>query len=252
MSAWATPPSRSIPAYAGETPGGGRARRVSGVDPRVRGGDQRGRYHVSGRSGRSPRTRGRLGRGRQHALFAGSIPAYAGETSICTTTPVRRGVDPRVRGGDEPRSKEKIMAKGRSPRTRGRRHRAASSWLSGGSIPAYAGETAGGTGAIASCEVDPRVRGGDLRDAIDVIRRKGRSPRTRGRRGRWAGGRAARRSIPAYAGETGDLHPRRVAPKVDPRVRGGDYTLNNASVNTRGRSPRTRGRRYTKSKRSNR
>ena len=56
----------------------------------------------------------------------------------------------------------RVSLSGRSPRARGRRERRWIHDASGRSIPACAGETLEIKSVIASTQVDPRVRGGDL------------------------------------------------------------------------------------------
>ena len=151
----------SIPAYAGETLVSMRQRSPPRVDPRVRGGD----IHVCRAS---------------HSL-PGSIPAYAGETCWRKTDGTQSRVDPRVRGGDpgqylagaypmgrSPRTRGDTTTPavarytpGRSPRTRGRRYGFPYPYPTGGSIPAYAGETQLVFLGLDATRVDPRVRGGD-------------------------------------------------------------------------------------------
>ena len=89
------------------------------------------------------------------------------------------------------------------------------------SIPAYAGEANQATDLTPVEEVDPRVRGGGLSNAGRDMVRRGRSPRTRGRRVTALHQLAAQGSIPAYAGEAFRPVVRLTWKEVDPRVRGG-------------------------------
>jgi hypothetical protein len=57
----------------------------------------------------------------------------------------------------------------------------------------------------------------------------GLSPRARGRQHVLVGRRAARRSIPACAGETRPFAATPLPAKVDPRVRGGDNAASSAA-----------------------
>jgi len=120
LAGWCAKIVRSIPAYAGETRAWPVWRLVVWVDPRVRGGDANNRDLSDCSWGRSPRTRGRRHRGRRYRAPEGSIPAYAGETYNAPAAAAMDGVDPRVRGGDDPSGNTAKAAQGRSPRTRGR------------------------------------------------------------------------------------------------------------------------------------
>ena len=110
-----------------------------------------------------------------------------------------------------------------------------------GSIPAYAGETVSGEGRVGVSQVDPRVCGGNLRSRILIPPTIGRSPRMRGKQIVDLSTLAARRSIPAYAGETHGYFTRGARLQVDPRVCGGNWAAGDAARAACGRSPRMRG-----------
>jgi len=174
----------------------------SGVDPRVRGGDTLIRSTRRFSRGRSPRTRGRPVLGVDMEAEKRSIPAYAGETADFELDHLALQVDPRVRGGDVEEHRRWGNPAGRSPRTRGRPARRKLAASQAGSIPAYAGETEGHRQRVDPARVDPRVRGGDHSRGRAGRCMKGRSPRTRGRRGFRFRSSCPPGSIPAYAGET--------------------------------------------------
>ena len=170
-----------IPACAGETTlapssGGG-----CWVHPRVRGGDPGYRAIFTGPSGPSPRARGRL----TFAVWAQaadrSIPACAGETCGPAGERSRRGVHPRVRGGDELETRQMARGKGPSPRARGRPAHGGCGCCAGRSIPACAGETLRARMQLTCAEVHPRVRGGDFCTRTTAASWTGPSPRARGR-----------------------------------------------------------------------
>src|SRR5690606_34140345 len=92
----------------------------------------------------------------------------------------------------------------------------------GGSIPAHAGETGRATASPPCREVDLRACGGDRLGSSAWMIFGGRSPRMRGRQTDLWRFRAAKRSIPAHAGETGPTAQRLVLAGVDPRACGGD------------------------------
>ena len=91
-----------------------------------------------------------------------------------------------------------------------------------GSIPACAGETVATVGAGNRGGVDPRVRGGDIRESVFHAGFQGRSPRARGRLSLCPPPMTDPRSIPACAGETAIAGAIGGGVTVDPRVRGGD------------------------------
>jgi len=219
-----------------------KARSIETVDPRVRGGDSPLIRALAAVLGRSPRTRGRPLRLAPHERRLGSIPAYAGETSLTSWMKAPCRVDPRVRGGDANSVRIEHGCAGRSPRTRGRHGQPDAVGDGRRSIPAYAGETALDDAAAEVDGVDPRVRGGDIDEARGDETGRGRSPRTRGRRLQWWAETGSMRSIPAYAGETVDISAAMYLPGVDPRVRGGDDEIGHRLRFGVGRSPRTRGR----------
>ncbi len=192
--------------------------------------------------GRSPRTRGRHRQRPVGAIEGGSIPAHAGEAR---RPPHRRGsrrVDPRARGGGAELFRTPAACFGRSPRTRGRRHQLEHRLALLRSIPAHAGEARARRWRKRSSRVDPRARGGGVTLGAEAQDVQGRSPRTRGRHGTPYRARQIARSIPAHAGEARrDLIGHLLA-RVDPRARGGGFSVGNRSTHIQGRSPRTRGR----------
>ena len=121
-SKWSTksPPSRSIPACAGEPFYGRRQRNGPGVYPRVCGGTR----HVGGHQ-----------RGRE-----GSIPACAGEPPGPLWPSASLLVYPRVCGGTAQPDYTLGHTPGLSPRVRGNRYRVPQSAVHIRSIPACAGE----------------------------------------------------------------------------------------------------------------
>ncbi len=131
---------------------------------------------------------------------------------------------------------------GRSPRGRGRQPDLPPRVDQAGSIPAWAGETTVHLTKPVAYKVDPRVGGGDMEVFAALERRGGRSPRGRGRLVGAAGHVVPDRSIPAWAGETSRGASDRAAPRVDPRVGGGDCRTRTTSPGPTGRSPRGRGR----------
>jgi len=193
--------------------------------------------------GRSPRARGKHRHGVHQKITRRSIPACAGETSVSAKPGQQFVVDPRVRGGNLQELRDIGVARGRSPRARGKHRRFASVSFSPRSIPACAGETSGPRFRSARIRVDPRVRGGNPSEVSHPRTTFGRSPRARGKLFLVIVVSGSFGSIPACAGETW-LSPISIAPSlVDPRVRGGNADECLRMDDPSGRSPRARGKR---------
>ena len=238
----------SIPACAGEPTPARAAVNSSGVDPRVCGGALRSSAIHPRTRGRSPRVRGSLRRLRRPGGRVGSIPACAGEPANLLGCARHLRVDPRVCGGADLVHKLPADREGRSPRVRGSPATRWRSSCTSGSIPACAGEPGGRSPRGPGDGVDPRVCGGAASTAAKGMGPMGRSPRVRGShhdRGR-AGGLAG--SIPACAGEPCRRVATPAALRVDPRVCGGAATAATAPWISRGRSPRVRGSRDSRSR----
>ncbi len=131
-----------------------------------------------------------------------SIPAYAGETVYTSSSIERKGVYPRLCGGNIASALAVRLRTGLSPPMRGKRIYAADEGTITGSIPAYAGETEQIRKRYGVDGVYPRLCGGNTgcssRDSIS----RGLSPPMRGKLGLLRVAKSAFRSIPAYAGET--------------------------------------------------
>ena len=194
---------RSIPAWAGET-----ARRTITDDhdevyPRVGGGNRRQFGHRHGVAGLSPRGRGKRLGNPPPVQLRRSIPAWAGETRGRRRCRPLYVVYPRVGGGNLLWRSWPMTATGLSPRGRGKLGMCPPSIMTGGSIPAWAGETTFCGGPTGWCWVYPRVGGGNGGAAGGGRRRGGLSPRGRGKPVTESACSTLRRSIPAWAGETG-------------------------------------------------
>ncbi len=216
--------------------------RADQVEPRLSGGDDLDVSACGCRGGGSPLTRGR----RRRSVVSGTrlrwIPAYAGETRMQQRMRVPPWVDPRLRGGDSGTNPFFKTNEGGSPLTRGRH---AQHQQRGGAlrwIPAYAGETAQDVSGGLGDRVDPRLRGGDHQFLNRTEFNLGGSPLTRGRRADITTLARLFGWIPAYAGETIRGNKACAATGVDPRLRGGDYSVHTQSVIATGGSPLTRGR----------
>ncbi len=118
-------PSRSIPAWAGETQPQVAEKHSVGVYPRVGGGNDCRLGHTDDARGLSPRGRGKLGQRETGHPGKGSIPAWAGETARKWWPMPSSKVYPRVGGGNSAGNRKIGFVKGLSPRGRGKRLR----WL---------------------------------------------------------------------------------------------------------------------------
>ena len=152
-------------------------------------------------AGLSPPTRGSPKQGKDRADEDGSIPAHAGEPSVCGLRAPVHGVYPRPRGGAFAFSARPRWCRGLSPPTRGSRVTSIVPPLGQRSIPAHAGEPATLNGAGQPTQVYPRPRGGAVDEGVKIAIVIGLSPPTRGSRRRLALRLWGSRSIPAHAGE---------------------------------------------------
>ena len=195
-------PLRSIPAWAGETAARHYTATMSGVYPRVGGGNRTLMQSIVGRCGLSPRGRGKPVRQVHRLDHVRSIPAWAGETVVSKTMPTMPRVYPRVGGGNRSVCVLPLDGVGLSPRGRGK-------------LPAAIVR-------MAFRQVYPRVGGGNLSDGAVNYLHLGLSPRGRGKLADWLGGLLAGGSIPAWAGETCLKAPHKRNWRVYPRVGGGN------------------------------
>ena len=135
-----TGPQRSIPACAGEPTLQGLAWLLGRVYPRVCGGTIPGATMPEYEVGLSPRVRGNRYICRVGYLKGGSIPACAGEPSLCVCHVYVIPVYPRVCGGTTASADISHLLYGLSPRVRGNQPRLPSARSYKGSIPACEGE----------------------------------------------------------------------------------------------------------------
>ena len=111
----------------------------------------------------------------------GSIPAWAGETYSSAILTVSAAVYPRVGGGNYRRQWRRLRQAGLSPRGRGKHYISARLVCCGGSIPAWAGETARISNHRLPLPVYPRVGGGNVSSLAQISDAGGLSPRGRGK-----------------------------------------------------------------------
>ena len=133
------------------------------------------------------------------------------------------------------------MSNGLSPRVRGNRSHLVRAFRVAGSIPACAGEPNRPPDRLYVIGVYPRVCGGTGASGRNTTDNSGLSPRVRGNHQRHGRRRAARRSIPACAGEPAALRLRLGFRPVYPRVCGGTRPQYRPLRTAYGLSPRVRG-----------
>ena len=151
---------RSIPASAGEPPGGAGSWKVPGVYPRECGGTTSCTAPNVSTTGLSPRVRGNLSEAVEARLRVRSIPASAGEPAQDVQGTGGRPVYPRECGGTAEARTRLGHIHGLSPRVRGNLFLAVDRLSRQRSIPASAGEPTLGCGARSPFGVYPRECGG--------------------------------------------------------------------------------------------
>ena len=144
-------------------------------------------------------------------------------------------------GGNKGHSAIRREQGGLSPRGRGKPITYISLSGLGGSIPAWAGETAFLPSSALAYRVYPRVGGGNKAAAASLTAALGLSPRGRGKRIIGGGVLAGVWSIPAWAGETIQTLHNLPLQGVYPRVGGGNPSFAALSIGSKGLSPRGRG-----------
>ena len=230
-----------IPAYAGNTWNRQRQASPCWDHPRVCGEHAVLNSDALPFTGSSPRMRGTL---LHHALAlasGGIIPAYAGNTCETCEGSSDGGDHPRVCGEHAMVSATALAVRGSSPRMRGTQSRCRPCMRRTGIIPAYAGNTRGGSNATADIRDHPRVCGEHTSRNSSRRRMTGSSPRMRGTRHRRSVRSLRAGIIPAYAGNTGWYVSRYAARRDHPRVCGEHRILSGLVGRIQGSSPRMRG-----------
>ena len=238
---WLHQRPRSIPARAGEPVCRMPAGIAVWVYPRACGGTFHFTVGFTRDPGLSPRVRGNQSAVCLPVSPFGSIPARAGEPLTSVIICICLRVYPRACGGTPCLRHAGRSSTGLSPRVRGNLLHDQDGDITGGSIPARAGEPPQQWMKYMTAWVYPRACGGTHHDAPLHVVQMGLSPRVRGNH-RPAGGLWRRGgSIPARAGEPSSSGTGRDRPGVYPRACGGTSTATSSRRWTGGLSPRVRG-----------
>ena len=232
---------RFIPAHAGNTASPAATPETSAVHPRARGEYSHHARLKPSSDGSSPRTRGIHESPFEGASMGRFIPAHAGNTLLYALNNASWSVHPRARGEYVAVSVFPRSPSGSSPRTRGIHQVNDQVGVGPRFIPAHAGNTPALRLARRVWPVHPRARGEYQYAHSHVYREPGSSPRTRGIRSARRTEPAARRFIPAHAGNTWRKAHSPAPRTVHPRARG-EYSVNGTRrPMVFGSSPRTRG-----------
>ena len=233
--------ARIIPAYAGSTSKRASHAAARADHPRIRG-EHASLWPASHHTeGSSPHTRGALA-GPVAVVGDGRIiPAYAGSTPGRGSRPEARTDHPRIRGEHVGPGIPCHNGGGSSPHTRGARGCVLGVGVDLRIIPAYAGSTVAAILSPGISRDHPRIRGEHGVLAVDVDRRGGSSPHTRGARRIPRAYLLVLRIIPAYAGSTVCSVTPISRPRDHPRIRGEHGRCSRAGSAGRGSSPHTRG-----------
>ena len=230
-----------IPACAGNTPPWSDRRRGPRDHPRVCGEHNSSKRGTPSLMGSSPRVRGTLYHTVRDGALLGIIPACAGNTRIARN-PRRRGRDhPRVCGEHISAKRSEAFRVGSSPRVRGTLASTGHDSLLSGIIPACAGNTCLLPVRMARPRDHPRVCGEHGVGDAEAFGDLGSSPRVRGTRSFLALLLPLVGIIPACAGNTCTMGPRRWRSGDHPRVCGEHGSPRRGDVRPWGSSPRVRG-----------
>ena len=240
---------RIIPAHAGQTGERCRFARFQPDHPRACGAND-GLHAIHAEPvGSSPRMRGKQQRGGDIGRARRIIPAHAGQTEsnqhahdAVTDHPRACGANPGLEG---PRA----WYYGSSPRMRGKRAETVTVRGVSRIIPAHAGQTQSRQSQRPEHADHPRACGANRNTRIPTASAAGSSPRMRGKLGDPGGGVAARRIIPAHAGQTKPAWHRSLMPSDHPRACGANSGQPQTGGDDFGSSPRMRGKPAARSRR---
>ena len=232
---------RSIPAGAGNPRCAGSTAGATRVHPRGCGESSELAEALDGYEGPSPRVRGIHAGGLSAGAEPGSIPAGAGNPASSAAGRRDSRVHPRGCGESVAVGRAPDCDQGPSPRVRGIRPDGGAGLEAYGSIPAGAGNPWSRRPRASRRKVHPRGCGESLALAAGGSAAGGPSPRVRGIPAAIGPQPAARRSIPAGAGNPRTPAPRRRRPEVHPRGCGESVSSIGDRLDAQGPSPRVRG-----------
>ena len=189
------------------------------------GGEHLGNQYINvGTLGSSPHGRGTpVDRKEGPGVFR-FIPAWAGNTSSCSTSLMSNSVHPRM-GGEHPFwPGPKFDTSGSSPHGRGTQNLVCRPGLAGRFIPAWAGNTHDVLQRRELREVHPRMGGEHPHMKRPAFNANGSSPHGRGTRRPPSNRKPVHRFIPAWAGNTRPPRYRPAPRSVHPRM-GGEHCV---------------------------
>ena len=234
-----------IPARAGEALGDVPKPRQFQVHPRACGGSGQSRHRRRPDQGTSPRVRGKPRRRASKRSRRWYIPARAGEAARRQRSALISRVHPRACGGSRAPVNDRSHHPGTSPRVRGKRALPPDVHDDAGYIPARAGEAPPCRPSPPRLQVHPRACGGSTLWRATRELTTGTSPRVRGKLPKSLRLLAAKRYIPARAGEATTAAADAQSGTVHPRACGGSRKVWDARWRTHGTSPRVRGKPVT-------
>ena len=193
--------------------------------------------------GSSPRMRGKRCNSWSATLSSGLIPAHAGKTSDSLPRPVSPPAHPRACGENRAARTRARLAKGSSPRMRGKRTSVRPRLAIGRLIPAHAGKTPSRRTASRQKRAHPRACGENLFSTQPDSAPSGSSPRMRGKQFTQLKENTLTGLIPAHAGKTDETPNLTEYTTAHPRACGENVLGPNGFGFGLGSSPRMRGKR---------
>ena len=171
------------------------------------------------------------------------IPAHAGKTVRQYGEGPSLRAHPRSRGENLSESMGVSSDQGSSPLTRGKLPSMLHLVAVPGLIPAHAGKTIRLTGLKTLDRAHPRSRGENKSLVGRSVSARGSSPLTRGKLPQAQRAQRSDRLIPAHAGKTAGLMPKKPPLEAHPRSRGENSEILSGHYRPSGSSPLTRGKR---------
>ena len=210
---------RLIPAHAGKTRGTARRHRGPEAHPRSRGENLGDRPDDYARIGSSPLTQGKHHNHHEGNPSHGLIPAHAGKTCSPPRRTAACWAHPHSRGENLNEAVTKIVDKGSSPLTRGKRSRRHREVFARRLIPAHAGKTVRTVSESLFSPAHPRSRRENVNFRPPKIFLDGSSPLTQGKRCMILPTGRPVRLIPAHAGKTEARTRTQLPRRAHPRSR---------------------------------